>query len=182
MKGATSFKLDNGMNVVLLPLHAMPIISAQLLFANAGTSSTPDSPQLASAAARFLQLPVDAEAFAKTGVNVGCEALTDATSCQTGGINIYLDIMMKGLERLITAGDYHQEQIEGWQKSQKARLESKSQQQKLEARRQLLAALYGPEHPYTLTGIETADGGRESPPRRARRLSPRSTSRRRTRR
>lgn len=157
LDAAKKFTLANGMNVILLPLHAMPIVSAEIVFNNAGTASTPDSPQLASAGARFLQLPIDAEAFAKTGVNVGCDAGPDTTTCETGGINIYLDIMMKGLERLITAGDYHQEQIEGWQKSQKTHLESKLEQQQIEFRRQFLTALYGAEHPYTTTGVTTAD-------------------------
>jgi zinc protease len=63
---------------------------------------------------------------------------------------------MNGFERLITAGEYHQEQVESWQKNQKLRLESKSEQQSLEFRRQFFNGLYGPEHPYTVTGIETA--------------------------
>ena len=35
---------------------------------------------------------------------------------RTHGVNIYLDVMVKGLERLVTAGEYSQDQIEHWQK------------------------------------------------------------------
>ncbi|MEJ7596830.1 MAG: insulinase family protein, partial [Kofleriaceae bacterium] len=99
----------------------------------------------------------DAEAFAKTGVGVGCETTPDATICLSRGINIYLEVMLKGLERLITAGTYDQEAIERWQKSMRGQLATRSAQQRLELQRQVLSALYGPQHPYTTTGLVTPE-------------------------
>jgi zinc protease len=157
LTGANRFVLGNGMQVVLLPIRSMPIISAQLIFNNVGKSSTPESPALASAAADFLNLPPDAEAFAKTGVGVGCGATQDETICSTGGISLYLDVMLKGFERLIVAGDYNQERIERWQKSVRERFKTQTTQQEAEFRRQITAALYGPEHPYTRTTNVTPD-------------------------
>ncbi len=155
--GAHRFDLDNGMKVVLLPLKSMPLVSARLIFNNVGDAFTPDSPALASSAADFLSLPMDAEAFAKTGVNVGCSVTVDATVCQTGGISIYLDVMLKGFERLVVAGTYSPEQIESWQKSMREQLKTQAAQQEVEFERQLHVALYGPDHPYTRTATLTPD-------------------------
>ena len=155
--GATRVTLGNGMNVVMLPIHSMPLVSARLIFNNAGEALAPQNPWLASTAADFLSLPLDAEAFARTGVNVGCSAGGDSTVCGTSGINIYLDVMLKGLERLVTAGTYNQESIERWQKKVRESLKTKSSQQQNEYQRQWLTALYGPDHPYTKTGVAVPD-------------------------
>jgi zinc protease len=155
--GAQRFTLDNGMNVVMLPLKAMPLVATRLIFNNVGDAMLPDSPVLPDAAARFLSLPMDAEAFARTGIGVGCESSSDLTVCESSGVNIYLDVMLKGLERLITAGQYNQERIERWQKNTRGQLSTKQAQQQVEFERQLLTSLYGPDHAYT-KGILTYDG------------------------
>jgi len=157
LTGAQRFQLGNGMNVVLLPIKSMPLVSARLIFHNVGDATTPDNPLLATASARFLSLPIDAEVFARTGIGVGCQAGADTTVCATSGVNIYLDVMIKGLERLITAGTYNQEGIERWQKSMKGQLTTKAAQQENEFERQIATALYGAEHPYTRTAITTTD-------------------------
>jgi len=155
LAGAQRFELGNGMKAILMPVHAMPVVAATLTFHNTGEARTPNDPALATMAAAMLSLPRDAEAFARTGVSVGCEANPDDTVCETGGINIYLDVMVKGLERLITAGEYSQEGVERWQKRVKLRYESQKTQQQLEFGRQILTAVYGPDHPYTKTGLLT---------------------------
>ncbi len=157
LANAQRFKLGNGMDVVLLPVHSMPLVAASLVFKNAGDASTPDSPALGSAAADFLELPMDAEAFARTGVNIRCGSQEDFALCGTHGISLYLDIMLKGLERKITAGDYHQDQIESWQKNVRDQNKLHSTREENEYIRQVYAALYGPDHPYTRTSYLTTE-------------------------
>src|SRR5262249_21376963 len=41
LDGAQRFQLGNGMHVVLLPVHSMPLVSATLVFHNTGASRTP---------------------------------------------------------------------------------------------------------------------------------------------
>jgi len=154
---ATRFTMGNGMEVVLLPIHAMPLAAAQLIFRNAGDASTPTNPLLANASAGFLSLPMDADAFAKTGINVRCGTTDDAMLCATSGINIYLDVMLKGLERKIKAGTYSQESIEDYQKRVKESFKLKSTQEDTEYIRQVVNALYGENHPYAKTALETPD-------------------------
>lgn len=158
LQGAKRFTMGNGMNAVLLPIKSMPLVSARLVFNNVGDSLLPDNPLLPDAAARFLSLPLDADAFVRTGIGIDCNTTQDATVCSTSGVNIYVEIMLKGLERLIRAGTYNQESIERWQKNARGSLATKAAQQRLEFERQTLAAFYGPDHPYTKTGVMAPDG------------------------
>ena len=155
--GAQRFTLGNGMNVVMLPINSMPLVAARLIFNNVGEALKPESPVLAAGAADFLSLPMDGSVFSRTGVNVGCQASEDATTCYTSGINIYLDVMVKGLERLVKAGTYNQEGIERWQKSARESIKTKAAQQQNEFTRQILTSLYGAEHPYTRVGVLTPE-------------------------
>ncbi len=144
---AERYELGNGMKVVLLPRDTgMPLVAAQLIF-NVGVaqSQTPGATQLA---AGFLNPPMDAEAMFASGVNVGGYATDDHTIFATKAVNIYLDIVINGLERTIRAGEYSQEQIECWQKNTAASYKTEAAQTELEYDRQFLSALYGAEHPY----------------------------------
>jgi predicted Zn-dependent peptidase len=154
LNSAERYTLGNGMEVVLLPIHAMPLAAARLTFKNVGDASTPNSPALANAAASFLRLPMDAEAFAKTGINVRCGTNDDSMVCTTHGINIYLDVMLKGLERKIKAGTYSQEDVEDYQKNVAQSFKLKSTQEETEYIRQVVNALYGENHPYARTAVE----------------------------
>ncbi len=156
LAGAQRFQLGNGMKVVLLPVHSMPLARAHLVFDNAGEALGVDNPALPSLAAGYLSLPMDAEAFARTGVGAACTTTQDYTRCSSSGVNIYLDVMIKGLERLIKAGEYSQKSIENWQKRARETLQLKTTQQENEFERQWTAALYGPDHPYTKTAVLTA--------------------------
>jgi zinc protease len=96
---------------------------------------------------------MDAEAIARAGVSVGCGSTPDHTVCSARGMNIYLDVVVKGLERLIRAGEYNQLQIENWQKTARVRYKLKRPQQQLEFQRQQLIGVFGPDHAYTKTGV-----------------------------
>src|SRR5262249_51754619 len=136
--------------------HAMPLVAGQLIFRNAGTAAAPDSPALAPAAARFLSLPLDAGAFARTGVRVGCHATPDATICESSGISIYQEIVVRGLERLVSAGVYSTQAIEAEQQRMRGLFTARRQQDS-ELVRQVQAALFGPEHPYARAAAVTPD-------------------------
>jgi len=163
LAGAQHFKMDNGMEVVMLPIKTMPVAHVQLRFRNVGEAATPGS-GVAAAAADFLtrvgdadpQMSRNTDVFSKTGIRVGCEADDDQVVCNSHGINIYLDVMVKGLERLITAGEYHQEQIEEFQKKIAEGEKLHSVQEENEYMRQAFTALYGPDSPYTKNAVWTS--------------------------
>jgi zinc protease len=165
LKDAKRFMLGNGMQVVLLPVKSMPLAAATLMFKNVGDANTPDNPALGNSAAEFLHRvgdfdptnPQNTDAFSRTGIEVRCRTSDDATYCSTHGVNIYLDIMVKGLERFITAGEYTQSSIESWQKNVREDFKLHSTQEENEYVRQVMTALYGPDHPYTKTAIATPE-------------------------
>jgi zinc protease len=152
ISGATRFELGNGMRVVLLPIDAMPVVAAQLVF-DAGEASAPDSPALASAAATFLSQPRDSTVLGETGVQMECDTTPDHTLCSARGMSIYVDVVIKAFERLVKVGDYSQLRIERWQQSTRDTYKLRRPQQRLEFERQQLAAIFGPDHPYTRTGV-----------------------------
>ncbi len=152
LSAATRLTLGNGLRVVLLPVDAMPVVAAQLIF-DAGAAATPDNPVLARAAAEFLQQPRDSTVLGQTGVEMGCETTPDHTICSARGMSVYLDVVIKGFERLVKAGEYSQKRVESWQQATRTAYKLKRPQQRLEYERQQLAAIFGPEHPYTKTGV-----------------------------
>ncbi len=164
LTGAKRFQMDNGMQVVMLQVKSMPIARVELRFRNVGDAATPNS-AVASAAASFLQRVgnmdpqgvQNTDVFSRTGVDVGCDSNDDAVVCESHGVNIYLDVMVKGLERLVTAGEYNQDQIERWQKRVKESQGLHSVQEQNEYMRQAFSAIYGPEHPYTTTAVLTPE-------------------------
>ena len=164
LNAAQRFTLGNGMDVVLLPINSMPLVTAELMLKNVGDAATPTNPALGSAAANFLHRVGDmdpnggnSDVFSRTGIEIRCGSSDDATTCGTHGVNIYLDVMVKGLERLLVAGEYTQEQIERWQKRTKEDWKLHSTQEENEYVRQVMTAIYGPDHPYTKTAILTPD-------------------------
>ncbi|MBL9012586.1 MAG: insulinase family protein [Myxococcales bacterium] len=165
LAGAHRFQMGNGMNVVLLPIHSMPLVTAQIIYKNAGDASTPDNPALAAAAGGFIQRTPDmdpnmaqnTDVFSRTGIEINCNTNDDAMTCGTHGVNIYLDVMVKGLERMAKAGVYSQEGLERWQKRTKEDWKLPSTQEQNEYVRQVVTAIYGPDHPYTKTAILTPE-------------------------
>ncbi|HLL21796.1 MAG TPA: insulinase family protein, partial [Kofleriaceae bacterium] len=165
LASAQRFSMSNGMNVVMLPIHSMPLVTARLIFKNAGDASTPDNPALAWGAGTFLRRVGDmdpnrtqnTDAFSRTGIEVQCTTDDDSMMCGTSGINIYLDVMVRGFERLIKAGEYSQETIESWQKRNRDSWKLASTQESNEYLRQVVTALYGADHPYAKTAIATPE-------------------------
>lgn len=146
---AKRFELGNGMKVVLLPLETpFPLVSAQLTF-DVGDVHSGAVAGLADRAAAFLRPPLDAEVLQRTGISIRGSSSSDHTFFVTGGLDQYLTVMLKGLERTITAGEYRQEAVEGWQKRLRESFGRKDYQQRYEFQRQIYTALYGADHPYT---------------------------------
>jgi zinc protease len=155
LSAAQRFVMDNGMNVVLLQVKAMPLATVNLMFNNAGATANPANPSIGFAAADYLDLPLDAE-FGRAGISVSCQGDTEAAFCGTSGINIYLDLMLNAVERIVVAGEYSQKGIETQQKGFKNRY-NREQIESNEYRRQIMTAIFGPDHPYTKTVAETPE-------------------------
>lgn len=154
LAAATRFTLDNGLQVILLSSSKMPIVSARLVF-RTGWAHEPDKRAgLASIAARMLSFPtrdVEQMMLVTRGQNVGAHH----TVFTAWTLDSYLEAMLKNLERRVTAGRYNQRAIENWQKSMKYRLSSRRYRTRVAADQAVYAAIYGPDHPYTIRGAVT---------------------------
>jgi len=152
LDNAVRYELGNGMDVVLLPVDGgMPIVSAALIF-DVGTAHD-DNPLIPDWAASRLSTSMLDEATRMTGVNIGGFADEDQTFFMTRAINIYLDVVIKGLERHINSGEYSQEGIEKGQKSYREYYGTKEAQVELEYERQFNAAVFGDDHPYASVAL-----------------------------
>jgi zinc protease len=160
---ARRFQLGNGMKVVLLPTGSpWPIMAMQLIFQVGSVHESAARAGLAQATAELLNPPfadagpggdpTTADVLGMVGAQYGGQAGADRTTFTVRGLNIYDWILVKGLERFIKAGDYDQEQIEGWQKYWGFALKRKSVQDEIRYQEQVNAAIYGDVHPYVLTG------------------------------
>ena len=152
---AERYTLGNGLRVILLPTEGLPIVHAELVL-DVGSAHEPASKAgLANVAASFLRPPLEAtfQAFAR----IYGYADSDNTVFVSRGLNIYTDVVIKGLERLITIGEYDQESIERYQKRVRDRYKSARFRRELAFGQEVSAALYGKTHPYTVTGTPTPD-------------------------
>ena len=154
---AERYTLANGMKVVLLPLDGgMPIVTARLMFRVGSAHEPPDKAGLASLTARFLRPPPDSN-FTKTGVSFFGSADSDTTTFVSRGMEIYLEVILRGLERIIKAGHISQEAIEAWQKNQKLAFQSERGRLQRAFQKEAAAAIYGDDHPYVTTGSPTPE-------------------------
>ena len=151
LANAQRFTLGNGMKVVLLPVDSMPLVAVDLTF-DVGDAAAPG---IADLAARELHVPftetsADQTLVAQeTGVRIRCQSGADTTTCSSHGVNIYLDVILKRMERMVSQGDVNQEAIEEYQKAYRDDMKRQESQTKFEFDRQLAAALYGEDHAYT---------------------------------
>lgn len=157
---ATRFQLANGMRVVLLPTDAMPVVAAQLIF-DVGRAVAPDSPFLAGAAADLLSLPPGAKSAGQSGMSLDCNDTPDHTVCEVRGVSLYLNVMIAALEQRFRAGTYPEPAVAWWQRVTRARYKHKRTRQRLELVHQELAAVYGADHPYTVSDLPGPDAIRK---------------------
>jgi zinc protease len=157
LENAERFTLGNGMKVVLLPLDGgMPVITARLVFAAGAAHEPPDKAGLAVLTASLLRPPPGSN-FTRTGVSFSGFADYDTTTFVSRGMNIYLEVILKGLERVVKVGDIRQLSVEAWQKRMNVALDTRSARQSRAFNTAEAAALFGAEHPYTVTGVATPE-------------------------
>jgi zinc protease len=166
---AHRFQLGNGMRVVLLPSASqLPLFRVQLIFDVGSAHEPPAKAGLAGLSAQELFPDIGEEGtfideldsvarMYQAGLGGRGYADTDHTTFDIGGINVYTEQAFKGLEAMIRAGDYSQEAIERQAKRFRTVMKRKSAQDRVAFDRVMRSALFGPEHPYVLTGARTLE-------------------------
>jgi zinc protease len=152
---AERYTLSNGMRVVLLPTEGLPIVNAELHFRVGDAHEPKDKLGLAGVAADFLRPPKDANFTAF--VSIGGESNADTTVFQARSLNIYTDILIKGLERFIKIGEYDQPSIERFQKRLREAYRSREFRRNKSYGHEVWSALFGKDHPYAIHDGPTPD-------------------------
>jgi zinc protease len=151
---------------VLLPTGGLPLVSVRLVF-DAGTAQEPaDTAGLATVAAGLLEAQdtqttqSDVQAainFFRSGAENDSEVTDDQTWFEARGVSIYVDLMVKGLERRVKAGNYSQDEIEGWRARAAAMLDRPAARRRTRFQRALYEQVFGADHPYAARGWITAE-------------------------
>lgn len=166
LAGVKRFELGNGMKVVLLQTASdLPVMTVKLVFSAGSAHEPAGQAGLADVAAGFLHPPggdagiggelASADPIGRVGAQMQVDVTEDHTTFTVRGLNLYQGVIIKGLERLITAGDYSQDSIERYQKRYRHMLKMPHFGSMMRFQRTFAEALFGAEHPYTLTGVPT---------------------------
>jgi zinc protease len=148
--GATSRTLANGLEVILLPGGASPIVDARLVV-RAGFADEPtDQRGVAAVAARALTFDErhvkDVVAFAAAGGRPRTYVDYDHTTFAVRGMSGQLDFLLAGLRRLVRDGTYDLGVAYMLRELRDKRHRDDP------AVAALRAAVYGPDHPYARAG------------------------------
>lgn len=167
---AKTFQLANGLKVMLLPTQSsLPVVTTRLIFDVGAAHEPRNMPGLAEIAAQYMQTGVvsgvgsgytSTNVFSAVGAQLRTSVTDDSTTFSVRGLNIYLDVMIKGLERLIKTSDYDQDSLERAQRHQKQAFKRLSYKSRVEMERVLAAEVYGADHPYAANIATEATVGR----------------------
>ncbi len=159
-ENAREFTLNNGMRVILAPYETLPLITGKLFFGVGSASEDKNKAGLASAASRMLRpagaIQTDGSYSGPmdiAGIRYYGSSNDDFTVFTASGINLYLDVMIRGLERWMKAGEYNQLSLERWQKRVKNSFQSNRFRAETELSKQVYAAIFGEDHVYTTNGM-----------------------------
>ncbi len=102
--------LANGMHVVLLPLTSVPTVDVRLVFAAGTADEAADKRGAALVAARHLDWSLDdlndIILMRASGSQIRTDVEPDHTTFAVRGLDMHLDLLLTGLERLVRNGHY----------------------------------------------------------------------------
>jgi zinc protease len=152
--GMRSWRLPNGLEVVLVPLSTVPTFDARLVF-RTGTADEPANQRgVALIAANTLTWDLhylrDLLPFVAAGGLRDTDVGTDRTTFAVQGLDMNLDVILAGLRRWVRDGTYDDTAINFVTAMRRATKRVDDQGVLTDAWR---AALFGGAHPYVAAGI-----------------------------
>ncbi len=162
---ARLFTLDNGLRVALLPSSAVPIVDIRLVFGSGSAVEPGDRGGVAFIAGNMLGLDwsetsrsevKSAVSFFRVGGSVRAYVNDDTTTFRVVGLDGYVNVLLRGLERTVKAGVYNQRRIEKLRSAIAKQLSEAGVVESQARNKALYAAVFGPNHPYATHGFWTA--------------------------
>jgi zinc protease len=169
LERAERFRLDSGLEVILLRTRGVPLVSARLVFAGGSADDPPGKEGLAALAAHGLRFPSDRtfrprdvaayHALAWFGNDLDVRVEADRTVFSASGLSSHLDVVLSGLASLVGDGDYGGDLPERFRRALLRRDDfdtdiappggsDKLIERHARLRRALYRSVYGASHPY----------------------------------
>jgi zinc protease len=158
----SSFKLDNGLTIILNERTNLPVVSASLVFRTGSDANPAEKPGLANftvamldegtATRNALQLADDA---AQIGATIETFSTMDASGVRVRSLRKNTATAMSLLADVALHPTFPQEEIERQRGQRLAQLVQQRENPNAVAGKAMSAALYGPKHPYGYVELGT---------------------------
>ena len=158
----TEFTLPNGLTVLVMEQHDLPVVAANLVIRTGSGANPPASPGLANFTAAMLDegtttrsaLEIADEA-ARLGAPIGTASTMDSTLVFVRSLKKTFASALELAADVALNPSFPAEEIERQRKSRLAALVQERENPGAVAMRVMMAALYGPKHPYGYTELGT---------------------------
>ncbi|MCB9556384.1 MAG: insulinase family protein [Deltaproteobacteria bacterium] len=160
-----SFTLRNGLRVIAMPDHQLPLISVELVLAAGGIDDPPGKEGLAQLTASMLRQGVktmDADAISRTvdavGVSLSAGAGYERSTVDCGGRSRYLDLCLRMIEHLVLTPVFPEDEMKQPKNELREQVRGIRDDPSALAQQFFFNELYGDQHPagrpLTLAAIE----------------------------
>ncbi|MBI2994052.1 MAG: insulinase family protein [Gammaproteobacteria bacterium] len=158
----TSFKLANGLTVVLNESRNVPIVSEALVFRTGSDSNPIDKPGLANFTVAMLDEGTTtrnalelADELAQIGATLDTESTMDASRVQVRSLRRNAAAAMGILADVVLRSSFPQEEVERQRSQRLGQLVQQREDPGAVAAKTMAAALYGTKHPYGYVELGT---------------------------
>jgi zinc protease len=145
---AEEHTLANGLRVILMPLTSVPTVDVRLVFPVGAVDEPERQRGVALFAAKVLTPNIEdlgvLRGFYTAGGFYGVTVDRERTTFTVRGLDMYLDVLLAGLERLVRNGLYPEHDARQMMRRAVAKLGHEEALSDV-----WRAALFGPDHPYT---------------------------------
>jgi zinc protease len=157
-----SFKLANGLTVLLAERKGLPVVAATLVVRTGSDANPPDMPGLANFTAAMLDEGTStrnalqiADEVAQYGATLGTASTMDSSSVVARSLTKNFGPVLVVMADVAQRPSFPQEEIDRQRASRLATLVQQRENPSIVAQRALYASLYGPKHPYGYMEIGT---------------------------
>ncbi len=157
-----SFQLSNGLTVIYDERPGLPIVAANLVVATGSDANPPDKPGLASFTVAILDQGTTtrsalqiADEAAQLGATLRTASSVDASRVTVRSLKKNFSAALALLADVVLHPDFPQAEIDRQRASRLAELAQRRENPAVVADQVMVAALYGPHHPYGYPEIGT---------------------------
>jgi zinc protease len=158
------FKLGNGLSVLLIEKHDLPLVTADLTVLGGSGANPPERAGLASFTATMLeegttrrsnlQIAIDADRY---GAEIESTSDSDRSTVSISCLKQYLDPAFDLLADVVLNPAFPHQEIERVRKENLTSLLQENSSSRATALRVFQHVIYGKEHPYGYTGLGTEE-------------------------